>query len=85
MVVSVDNIQNTVADACETSTNPRETRERPTWPVAPVCAVLCVSRFSVVNDLKGEEAYDSVEYSRAFFTLFEGAIYLHQVMFAPTF
>ena len=35
--------------------------------------------FSVVDDLKGGEAFDSVEYSRAFFALFQGAIYLHQV------
>ncbi|CAN0210882.1 unnamed protein product [Hapterophycus canaliculatus] len=28
--------------------------------------------------MKGREAFDSVEYSRAFFTLFQGAIYLHQ-------
>eukprot|EP00752_Nemacystus_decipiens_P007203 g6448.t1 len=34
--------------------------------------------FSVVDDLKGGEAFDSVEYSRAFFALFQGAIYLHQ-------
>ncbi|CAM9206801.1 unnamed protein product, partial [Laminaria digitata] len=34
--------------------------------------------FSVVDDLKGGEPYDTVEYSRAFFSLFEGAIYLHQ-------
>lgn len=37
------------------------------------------SRFSVVNDTRGGETFDSVEYGRAFFTLFEGAIYLHQV------
>lgn len=35
--------------------------------------------FSVVDDIKGGEPYDTVEYSRAFFSLFEGAIYLHQV------
>ncbi|CAN0251393.1 unnamed protein product, partial [Ectocarpus fasciculatus] len=40
---------------------------------------LATSRsFKVVNDSKGGEPYDSVEYSRAFFTLFQGAIYLHQ-------
>lgn len=39
--------------------------------------------FSVVDDLKGGEPYDTVEYSRAFFALFEGAIYLHQVGAAP--
>lgn len=37
--------------------------------------------FDVVDDLKRGEPFDSVEYSRAFFTLFEGAIYLHQVNF----
>lgn len=37
----------------------------------------------MVDDLKGGEPYDTVEYSRAFFALFEGAIYLHQVETAP--
>lgn len=47
----------------------------------PLCLLLSVwgNRFIVVNDLREGEVYDSVEYSRAFFTLFEGAIYLHQV------
>ncbi|CAM9481571.1 unnamed protein product [Discosporangium mesarthrocarpum] len=35
-------------------------------------------RFAVVDDLRGGEVIDHVEYSRAFFSLFEGAIYLHQ-------
>ncbi|CAM9143408.1 unnamed protein product [Choristocarpus tenellus] len=34
--------------------------------------------FSVVDDLREEQTIDHVEYSRAFFSLFEGAIYLHQ-------
>ncbi|CAM9165634.1 unnamed protein product [Ectocarpus sp. 6 AP-2014] len=34
--------------------------------------------FKVVDDSKGGEPYDSVEYSRSFFSLFQGAIYLHQ-------
>lgn len=46
----------------------------------PPAAFPSVSRsFSVVDDIKGGEAYDSVEYSRAFYALFQGAIYLHQV------
>lgn len=35
-----------------------------------------------MNDAKDGEPFDSVEYSRAFFTLFQGAIYLHQVCLA---
>lgn len=47
--------------------------------VRPMSLHRMARSFSVVDDLKGGEPYDTVEYSRAFFSLFEGAIYLHQV------
>lgn len=49
------------------------------WCVPSNAPTVVLCRFSIVDDLRGGEAYDSVEYSRAFFTVFEGAIYLHQV------
>ena len=47
--------------------------------VRPMSLQRMACSFTVVDDLKGGEPYDTVEYSRAFFALFEGAIYLHQV------